>query len=47
MDKIVDFTYCNTCKHKDLDEANDICHECLNNPTKEDGHIPIKYEEES
>lgn len=42
--KEVYFTYCNTCKHKDADQADDICHECLNTPARQYSHKPINWE---
>ena len=37
--------YCSTCKHKNLSEDKDPCHECLNNPSNEDSHKPVNWEE--
>lgn len=36
--------YCKTCVNKDLDEHEDPCHECLNNPSNVDSHKPVYYE---
>lgn len=46
VDKIVDFTYCKTCKHKDEKDYLDPCHECLNNPTNVNSQRPVNYEDE-
>ena len=44
--KFVDFyIYCQKCKHKNVIESEDPCHECLNEPVREDSRKPIKYEE--
>lgn len=37
--------YCKICKHELEDEAEDTCHECLQNPTNINSHKPVKYEE--
>lgn len=42
--KEVDFTYCLTCKHWSKDEAEEPCHECMNNPTNMNSHRPVRYE---
>lgn len=36
--------YCQTCKHKDLPEFKDPCHECLSEPINLESHKPIKWE---
>ncbi len=38
--------YCNTCKHKDLDEKFDPCNECLDEPVNLESHKPVKWEED-
>lgn len=43
--KIVDFKYCNSCKHSDTYEGDDPCNECLNHPTNTYSHRPVNYEE--
>lgn len=43
--KEVYFTYCNTCKNKDVDQSDDPCHECLNEPVNLNSHKPVNYEE--
>lgn len=37
--------YCSTCKHRDLPEDKDPCHECLNNPTNVYSHKPVNWKE--
>lgn len=37
--------YCKTCKHKDLDEHEDPCDECLNEPQNLYSHKPVNWEE--
>ncbi|NLD50544.1 MAG: hypothetical protein GX660_25665 [Clostridiaceae bacterium] len=45
-EKIVYFwDYCHKCKHKSVKDYDDPCDECLHNPTNEDSHKPINYEE--
>ena len=46
IDKIVDFTYCKTCVHRDEKDFLDPCHECLNNPSNVNSVRPINYEED-
>lgn len=36
--------YCKTCKHKDVENTEDPCNECLSNPTNLYSHKPVKYE---
>ena len=36
--------YCEKCKHKDLKEVKDPCHECLSNPVNLFTHKPVKFE---
>lgn len=46
MIHIVDFEqYCPKCKHKDLPEEKDPCHECLNEPVNDDSRRPLKWED--
>lgn len=35
--------YCKTCVHKDCAEAEDPCHECLNNCVNTNSHKPVRY----
>ena len=46
--KIVDYaTYCPKCKHKDVNETDDPCNECLTYPVRTDGsRKPAFYKEE-
>lgn len=47
IDVIVEFDkFCKTCKHKELDEKFDPCHECLSNPVVAGSIKPIRYEED-
>ena len=46
MNKIVDFTWCNSCKHKSKEEYENPCHDCLNEPGREDSRRPEKYEKD-
>lgn len=42
----VDFEkYCETCKHKDLDDAEEPCNECLECPVNLHSQKPVKWEE--
>lgn len=44
-EKIVRYDrYCKNCKHKDLDQADEPCNECLSNPTNANSRKPVKYE---
>ena len=47
MNKIVDFTWCLSCKHYELSEDEKPCCDCLNESSNEDSHRPVKYERES
>lgn len=38
--------YCPTCANKDVNEADEPCNECLENPCMEDSHKPMNYKEE-
>ena len=47
LDKFVDFkTYCKSCKHRDLEEWRDPCHECLDNPVNTHSKKPVNYEKD-
>ena len=35
--------FCALCKHKDLDEAEDPCDECLSEPVNEYSHKPVNF----
>lgn len=44
----VDFNkYCVTCKYLEVDEVEDPCNECLDEPYNEYTDKPIKWEEKS
>lgn len=46
VDRIVDFeTHCKTCKHEDLNENEEPCNECLDNPTNECTTKPVNWVE--
>ena len=45
VDKIVDFAYCVNCKFYETPEAEEPCHECLNNFTNANSHMPVNFEE--
>ena len=38
--------YCNTCKHLKLEEYEDPCHDCLNEPVNVYSHKPVYYKPE-
>lgn len=47
IDKIINFDkYCKTCKYSDLEEVEDPCNDCLDNPTNMNSKKPIHYEED-
>lgn len=37
--------YCKTCKHKNVDENESPCYECLQEPARTYSHKPDRYEE--
>ena len=39
--------YCKTCVHKDENEAEDPCDECLANPVNSCSHKPVNWKEKS
>lgn len=46
MQHIVEFDkYCNTCAHKDVNENEEPCSDCMALPVREDSRRPDKYEE--
>lgn len=45
IEKEVYFTYCETCKHKELADTECPCFECLDSPTNMLSHKPVKWEE--
>lgn len=36
--------YCAKCKHENVPEGDDPCHECLNEPARLYTHKPLKWE---
>lgn len=36
--------YCKTCKHKDKEENEDPCFDCLAEPANVYSHKPVRYE---
>lgn len=45
-EKMVEFhKFCDSCKHADVKEWEDPCHECLSEPTNVASIKPINYEE--
>ena len=45
VDKIVDFAHCVNCKFYETSEAEEPCHECLNNFTNANSHVPVNFKE--
>lgn len=37
--------YCKTCKYADTVETDDPCNECLNEPSNENSHKPVRWED--
>lgn len=37
--------YCPKCKFKDIDEGEDPCNGCLNNPSNLHSHKPTEFKE--
>lgn len=37
--------YCKTCEHENLDESEDPCNECLENPKNTYSHKPVNWKE--
>lgn len=38
------YQYCKDCKHEHLPMAEEPCNECLDNPTNQYSHKPVKFE---
>lgn len=38
------YLYCDKCKHRNVTESDEPCHDCLNEPSNIDSHRPVKYE---
>lgn len=45
VDKIVNFAYCDVCEFYETPEAEEPCHECLNNFTNANSHVPVNFKE--
>lgn len=46
--KLVDFSFCKTCKYLKTKEEEEPCNGCLAVPAREDGSKkPVNYDEES
>lgn len=43
--KIVDFSWCNKCKYKNIEDTEDPCYECLNEPVNIDSRKPVYFED--
>ena len=39
--------YCKSCEHKNLPDTDDICDECLSEPTNLHSHKPVNYKEKT
>ena len=39
------YKYCKDCKHRDVNEVDDPCNECLTYPSNINSHKPVKFEE--
>lgn len=37
--------YCSKCKHVAVEEGEDPCHDCLNEPVNQYSHKPVMFEE--
>ena len=37
--------YCKKCVHENEPEDSDACNDCLNNPSNENSHKPIRFQE--
>lgn len=37
--------YCATCKYRDLDESDDPCYDCLDEPVNVYSHKPVYWKE--
>lgn len=37
--------YCKTCQHKDVNDGEDPCDECLNEAVNSYSHKPVNYKE--
>lgn len=39
--------YCPKCKFYETEETDDPCNECLNEPSNEDSHKPVRFQKSS
>ena len=39
--------YCNTCEYEKLEESEDPCNECLNEPVNVYSHKPVNWKEKT
>lgn len=37
--------YCDKCKHQEVAEHEEPCHDCLKEPVNVNSHKPVKFEE--
>ena len=42
---LVDFSYCDSCKNKNLSEVKDPCNMCLDIPARDNSKVPEYYKE--
>lgn len=40
------YKYCDTCKHRNTNDADNPCDDCLAIPGREDSHKPFYYEKD-
>ena len=45
MQKIVEFEWCQSCEHCNLQDYEDPCNDCLDEPMNEDSRRPVFYKE--
>lgn len=45
--KLVDFSMCNMCEHKEKKEKDDPCCDCLKESARIYSHTPLKFEKVS
>lgn len=41
--KIVNFEWCKECEHWKLDEAEDVCNDCLNESVRINSERPVRF----
>lgn len=44
-EKIVDFTYCSTCIHKEKNLETEPCNDCVYHPVNQNSKRPVHYKE--